>query len=235
MTAEIARIASPDDVEDVVKRAAEVVGEGGIIVYPTDTSYGLGCDATNPQSLDRLITMKQRDRELGVPLLFHDLGQCEKYHEFGSLEKVLARLFWPGALTLVVKARPEVPDHIVVGRDSIAVRVPDHDVPRGIARTLRGPLVGTSANLSGGPSPFDVSIAMDQLGEQVDLYIDGGASSSNQNSTIVGVEASEENNEALNIKIYREGALSVQKLTESLSVDSDAIRFWTTRFIHTDM
>lgn len=235
MKAEIIRIDSPDDVEDVVRRAAEIVQGGGIIVYPTDTSYGLGCDPTNPQALERLIAMKQRDQKLGVPLLFDDLSQCETYHEFGSLERVLVRLFWPGALTLIVKARPEVPDHIMVGRDSIAIRVPDHGIPRRIARRIEGPIVGTSANLTGGPSPFEVSVAMEQLGQQVDLYIDAGTSPAAKNSTIVGVEASEESETALNIKIYREGALSVEKLTDSLSVDSDAIRFWTTRFIHTDM
>lgn len=229
------RIGGPDDVDYVVRKAAEIVKNGGIIVYPTDTSYGLGCDPTNAEALDRLIATKSRDRRVPMPILFRDLGQCETYHDFGSLEKVLVRLFWPGALTLIVKAKPDVPEHMLLGRDSLAVRVPDHEIPREIARLVGGPIVGTSANLSGGPSPFEISVAMDQLGQEVDLYIDGGPSSTTKNSTVIGVEPSDTNDEALNIKIYREGALSVPKLTESLSVDSDAIRFWTTRFIHTDM
>jgi L-threonylcarbamoyladenylate synthase len=156
------------------------------------------------------------------------------YHHFGSLEKVIARLFWPGYLTLIVKARPEVPDHITVDRSTIAIRVPNHVVPRGIAQKIGGPLVGTSANRSGGPSPFDVSVAMDQLGEEVDLYIDGGPSPSSANSTIIGVEGAEEG-EPLNIKVYREGQLSIDQLSESLKVDTDALSAWSTRFVYTDM
>lgn len=229
------KLGSPDDVEPIISRAAEILQNGGIVVYPTDTSYGLGCDARNSHALERLIDMKQRDRRLGVPLLFDNLGQCEAYHDFGDLERVVARLFWPGALTLVVKTRPDVPDHITAGRDSIAIRVPDHVIPRGISSRIDGPLVGTSANLSGKPSPFDVTTAMEQLGQQVDLYIDAGVSSSDENSTIIGVIGDESSEEPLNIKIYREGALSMEKLTEALSVDSDAIRFWSTTFIHTDL
>ncbi len=229
------KLGSPDDVQPIIVRAAEIVQSGGIVVYPTDTSYGLGCDAKNPQALERLIDMKKRDRHLGVPLLFDTLGQCEVYHSFGDLERVIARLFWPGALTLVVKAKPDVPEHITAGRDSIAVRVPDHVIPRGISRLINGPLVGTSANLSGKPSPFDVATAMEQLGQQVDLYVDGGVSSSNDNSTIIGVIGNESEQEPLNIKIYREGALSVERLTDALSVDSDAVRYWSSTFIQTDL
>jgi L-threonylcarbamoyladenylate synthase len=235
LTAEIMRIEEPDDAENVIARAAEIVQGGGVIVYPTDTSYGLGCDARNPAALKRLLDIKGRTQRPGVPLLFNDLGQCERYHEFGSLERVLVRLFWPGALTLLVKARPEIPEHMVAGLDSIALRVPDHAVPRGISRFIDGPLVGTSANRTGGPSPFDVSVAIDQLSDEVDLYIDGGPSSVTNNSTIISVEGSEADEAPLHIKVYREGALSIDRLTESLSVDADAIRYWSTRFILPEM
>ncbi|MFW9844746.1 MAG: L-threonylcarbamoyladenylate synthase [Candidatus Thorarchaeota archaeon] len=220
--------------DSIIERAAEIIRSGGVIVYPTDTSYGLGCDARNSDALERLVAIKRRDRRLGVPLLFNDLGQCETYHEFGSLEKIIARLFWPGFLTLIVEARPEVPDHITVDRSTIAIRVPNHVIPRGIAHKIGGPLVGTSANRSGGTSPFDVTVAMDQLGDEVDLYIDGGPSPSSANSTIIGVEGIEEG-KPLNIKVYREGQLTIKQLSESLKIDSDALSAWSTRFVYTDM
>lgn len=228
------RIEDLEKCDAIIERAAEIVRSGGVIVYPTDTSYGLGCDARNPEALERLVAIKRRDKRLGVPLLFSDMGQCEMYHDFGSLEKVIARIFWPGVLTLIVKARPEVPDHITVDRSTIAIRVPNHVIPRVIAKEIGGPLVGTSANRSGGASPFDVTVALDQLGEEVDLYIDGGPSTSSANSTIIGVEGTEEG-EPLNIKVYREGQLSIDQLSESLKVDSDALLAWTTRFVYTDM
>ncbi len=229
------RIDDFEKCENIIDRAAEVISSGGIVVYPTDTSYGLGCDPRNRDSLERLIAVKRRDRRLGFPLLFTDTSQCESYHEFGNLEKIIVKIFWPGALTLIVDAKPEIPAHITAGRSSIAIRVPDHIIPRGIAKRIDGPIIGTSANRSGGPSPFDLTVAMDQLGDEVDLYIDGGASSARSNSTIIGVQETVENGDTLNIKIYREGTLSIEDISQTLKVDSDAMRFWTTRIIDADM
>jgi len=228
------RIEDIEKCDSIIERAAEIVKSGGVIVYPTDTSYGLGCDPRIPEALDRLRAIKRRDRQVGVPLLFNDLNQCEMYHQFVGLEKVIARLFWPGILTLIVEAKPEIPEHITVGRSTVAIRVPNHIIPRGIAQKIGGPIVGTSANRTGGPSPFDVTVAMDQLGDEVDLYIDGGPSSSTANSTIIGVEGIG-TDEPLNIKVYREGQLSVDDLSASLKVDTDALMYWSSRFVYTDM
>ncbi len=235
LSAEIMRIEDIEKCDNVIERAAEVIAAGGIIAYPTDTSYGLGCDPRNRDALERLIAVKRRDRRLGFPLLFADETQCELYHDFRSLERVITRIFWPGALTIIVEARPDVPAHITAGRSTIAIRVPNHIIPRGIARRIGGPIVGTSANRSGGPNPFELSVALEQLGDEVDLYIDGGLSSAQDNSTIIGVEAAETEGEPLNIKIYREGALPISQLEANLKVDTDALRYWSTRIIDVDM
>jgi tRNA threonylcarbamoyl adenosine modification protein (Sua5/YciO/YrdC/YwlC family) len=225
-------IAKEENHQDVIDRAIEVIREGGLIVCPTDTSYGLACDSSNQAAIENLINIKRRNRSLGVPLLFSDTAQCETYHEFSNLERVLTRLFWPGALTLVVTPKGSVPELVTGGRGSIAVRVPDHIIPRGIAQGIKGPIVGTSANRSGEPSPFEITIAKDQLGDEVDLYIDAGPSKSKANSTIVRVE--ENDVKGASIKVIREGALTMGRLVESLKVDSDALRFWTTRIIFAD-
>jgi L-threonylcarbamoyladenylate synthase len=235
LSAEIMRIEDVDKCENVIERAAEVIAAGGIVAYPTDTSYGLGCDPRNRDALERLIAVKRRDRRLGFPLLFADETQCEIYHDFRSLERVIARVFWPGALTLIVDARPDVPAHITAGRRSIAIRVPDHIVPRGVARKINGPIVGTSANRSGGPSPFNLSVAIEQLGDEVDLYIDGGPSPAQHNSTIIGVETRDTEEDKPHIKIYREGALEIAQIEANLMIDSDAMRLWSTRIIDADM
>lgn len=235
MTAEIIRVDDLNNCDDVIQRAATIIAEGGLVVYPTDTSYGIGCDAKNAQAMERLIAVKRRDPNVGLPLLFGSLSQCREYHNFDSLEEILARLFWPGSLTLVVGARDSVPFHITAGRTSIAIRVPDHVVPRGIADKIGGPIVGTSANRSGGPSPFDVTTAMEELRDEVDLYIDGGPSTSTENSTIIGVEPGDENGETMNIKVYREGAISVDRIADILKGDTDAVRYWSARIIDADM
>lgn len=235
MTTEILRIEDLNNCDSIIERAAEIIANGGLVVYPTDTSYGVGCDARNAEAMERLIAVKRRDPNVGLPLLFASLSQCKTYHDFDSLEEILARLFWPGSLTLVVTAKDNVPFHITAGRTSIAVRVPDHVVPRGIADKIDGPIIGTSANQSGGPSPFDVTTAMDQLKDEVDLYIDGGSSTSTENSTIIGVEPGDSNGESMNIKIFREGALSTESISELLKGDTDAVRYWSARIIDADM
>lgn len=217
------------DCDAAVERAVSILEEGGLVVYPTDTGYGLACDPRQPDAVKKLFQAKQRDPQIGVPLLFSGLSQCESFHEFTELESVLARLFWPGMLTLVVEPRESVADYITGGRSSVAMRVPNHIVPRKIAQSLGSPIVGTSANLSGGPSPFDVTVAQKQLKDSVDLYIDGGPSQAKKNSTIVGVEKSG------GIKVYREGAISVEKLTDSLRVDSATEGLWTVRITQADL
>ncbi|MHA2349695.1 MAG: L-threonylcarbamoyladenylate synthase [Candidatus Thorarchaeota archaeon] len=233
MTIRTLKFDSQEDCSHIISEAASVILEGDLVVYPTDTSYGLACDPRQETAMEKLIAAKQRDRKLGVPLLFSDVSQSEAYHEFTGLESALARLFWPGALTLVVTPRESVPEHLTGGRTSIAIRVPDHIIPRGIAKEIGAPIVGTSANRSGGVSPFSVSVAIEQLGDEVSLYIDGGDSSSDNNSTIIGVI--EEEGGSASIKVYREGQLPLKRITESMSGDSDALRFWTTRVVHADM
>lgn len=224
--------ANETDFDELIDKIVNVLKEGGLVVYPTDTSYGIGCDPLNPEALKSLLRAKQRDPKFGVPLLFSDINQCNEYHTFHEFEKILARLFWPGALTLVVSPRKEIPKHIRGERESIAVRVPDHDIPRAVARRMGVPIVGTSANISGGPSPFSMDVALEQLGGSVDLYVDGGESKVNKNSTIISIVSSGDKS---HIKVHREGVITIERLTESLRVDSSALDFWTTQVIPTDM
>lgn len=230
MTAETLEYRTDASPEDIVSRAADILLSGGVIVYPTDTSYGIACDPRIETAVDRLLQVKRRDPDLGLPLLFSDYSQCELYHDFSDLESILAKLFWPGALTLVVDAKPDVSPNVTGRRDSIAIRVPDHIIPRGIAAKIEGPIVGTSANRHGGQTPFSVSIAQEQLGDEVDLYIDAGPSEASKSSTIVMVESGT----PANIKVYREGEISMERLTESLRVSEGALEFWTSRIVYAD-
>ncbi|MGV9169307.1 MAG: L-threonylcarbamoyladenylate synthase [Promethearchaeia archaeon] len=228
MTARTLDLSDTEDIDSVVKEAASLLESGGLVVYPTDTSYGLACNPNNQSALERLIEVKRRDPDLGVPLLFSEYEQVKSYHDFGNLEHIIAKFFWPGALTLVVTAKKEIPEYVSGKRSTITVRVPNHPVPQGIAKEIGGPIVGTSANRSGGETPFEVSVAQEQLGDEVNLYIDGGKSEAEKSSTIVGVSGSD-------IKVYREGELSVERLSNSLKVNTDALRYWTARIIYPEM
>ncbi len=233
MTAKIITITDQEDTKVAIDEAVQTLSEGGLVVYPTDTSYGLACDPRIPDAFENLFDVKQRERSSGLPLLFANSKQCREYHDFSGLELAIARLFWPGALTLIVSAKEGVPEHLISIKNSIAIRVPDHPIPRTIADLLGTPISGTSANLSGGASPFDLSVALEQLGDRVDLYIDGGPSRTNKNSTIIGVD--DDSDGFSSIKVYREGALPIETLTEGLKFDTEALRFWTNRIIYADM
>lgn len=222
-----------DDYEYIINEAVDILQTGGLVVYPTDTSYGLGCDTRQDGILDKLFATKKKGPNIGVPLLFSDLSQLSSFHELKDLEIVIARMFWPGALTLLVPVKDNVSKRLTGGRNTLAVRVPNHSVPRGIAKKLNHPIVGTSANLTGGPTPFDLITAKEQLGDKVDLYIDGGVSSSTNSSTIVSVIREEDG--ISSIKVYREGEIQIGDIKERLLVDTDAQRFWTSRIVFADM
>ncbi|MHA2425302.1 MAG: L-threonylcarbamoyladenylate synthase [Candidatus Thorarchaeota archaeon] len=233
MTARTIKLETEEDFNKAIDAAVEVLESGGLVVYPTDTSYGLACDPRNEDAVGKLFDAKKRDRDIAVPLLFADSKQCEGYHDFLDLERVLTRLFWPGVLTLIVTAKDSVPSYVTGGRTTVAIRVPNHPIPRGIAKKLGAPIVGTSANIAGGSSPYVISSAKEQLGDSVELYIDGGPSNEDNDSTIIGIKEVEDGFSS--IKVFREGALSTDMLTSGLQDDTDALRFWTNRIFHAEM
>jgi len=174
-----------------IEKAAEVLHRGGLVVFPTDTVYGLAADPCNRAAVERLYEIKQRPRDKSLPLLASGVRQLKKIAELNPLARFLAARFWPGGLTLVLKRKISFPEYVSGGGGTIAVRVPHHRVPAGVARLLGGPVVGTSANLSGRPSALTASAATMQLGNFVDLIIDGGECPGGIESTIVDVTGKE--------------------------------------------
>ncbi|MCK4222196.1 MAG: threonylcarbamoyl-AMP synthase [Dehalococcoidia bacterium] len=160
---------------------------GGVIVFPTDTVYGLGADAFNSRGVDRIYEIKKRPRHLPFPLLLAETSQLSMVAEaFGDLGRFLARRFWPGGLTLVLPRLASVPSCLGKG-PTIAVRVPDHPVSLSLIRSLGRPIIGTSANISGRASCLCANEARRQLGDAVDLIIDGGDCPGGTESTIVDI------------------------------------------------
>ena len=135
-----------------VELAIAVLRRGGIVIFPTDTVYGLGADPCNNSAVERLYEVKQRPRSLALPLLAAGVRQLAGVAQLSPAARFLGARFWPGALTLVVPRSISFPDYAATGGSTVAVRVPNHRVPRDLARGLGHPIVGTSANLSGRPS-----------------------------------------------------------------------------------
>ena len=174
--------------EAAVRRAARCLKEGGLVAFPTETVYGLGADATNPAAIARLYQAK--GRPAFNPLISHvsDLASATAIGRFDAAAEALAEAFWPGPLTLVLPRTEacKVADLATAGLETIAIRVPAHDVARAILREFARPVVAPSANLSGHVSPTTAAHVQSDLAGRIDLIVDGGAVAVGVESTIIG-------------------------------------------------
>jgi L-threonylcarbamoyladenylate synthase len=156
------------------RRAVEALRAGDVVVYPTDTVYGLGCDATNARAVRRVFEIKGRPPDQPVPVLLADAHQAAELAEIPEGARRLMRRFWPGPLTLVLPSRGVVAELVTAGTGTVGLRVPDHPVPRALVRACGFPLVGTSANTTGQPAPVTVAQVLSDLDGRVGLVLDGG-------------------------------------------------------------
>jgi L-threonylcarbamoyladenylate synthase len=172
---------------DAIAAAARVLADGGLVAFPTETVYGLGADATNGEAVARLYAAKGRPRF--NPLIAHvaDARAALRLARFSDEAKLLAGVFWPGPLTLVLPKHDACPvaELATAGLDSIAVRVPDHPIARDLLKAFGGPVVAPSANQSGHVSPTLAEHVRADLVGRIDLIIDGGPTSVGVESTIV--------------------------------------------------
>ncbi len=173
---------------DNIEEGVRVLRSGGVVAYPTDTVYGLGADIESPAAVQRIIDLKSRPVGMGLPLLLAETGELGAVAvDLSDVVWSLTRNFWPGSLTLVVRRSAVISDLVSGGRDTVAVRVPDHPVPRELARGLGRPITGTSANLSGQPSTVSGEEVRGQLGTRVDMIVEGGPVPGQIESTILDV------------------------------------------------
>lgn len=196
-------IVHPDTLDDrVIAHAADVLLQGGILVYPTDTIYGLGADPFNAGAVSRLQAVKQRFEAKPILLIAHSLDSVRTVVRTLSLEALqLAEQFWPGPLTLVLPARDDVPEAITQGSGTVGVRIPSNTLCLRLTELFGGPITSTSANITGQPTPPDVGGIIAMLGEAVNLYVDAGPVESVKPSTIVDLAQDPP-------RILREGAIS---------------------------
>ncbi|HVG00290.1 MAG TPA: L-threonylcarbamoyladenylate synthase [Chloroflexia bacterium] len=167
------------------QQAKEIIAGGGLVAFPTDTVYGLGCDPYNVRAIERLYEAKGRDFSKALPLLLSGTHRITDVATgLPAAATVLAQRFWPGALTLVVGRQPSLPEELGAG-ETIAVRVPSHEQLQNFLEMCGGALAVSSANLSGQPDALDAAQAAAYLEERVDLIVDGGRSPGGVPSSVV--------------------------------------------------
>ncbi len=186
--------------------AGGIIRSGGLVVFPTETVYGLGGDGTNPNAAAGIYAAKGRPSD--NPLIIHiaDPEDASRYAYTTPLYFALAKAFMPGPLTVIMPKRDNVPDSVTGGLDSVAVRCPSHPVANALIRASGTCIAAPSANLSGKPSPTEASHVVQDLMGKVDVIIDGGACEIGLESTIVKIQADEQGQPYL--LLLRPGAIT---------------------------
>jgi L-threonylcarbamoyladenylate synthase len=169
-----------------LREAVATLRRGGLVVFPTETVYGVGADGLNPAAVRRLLAVKRRPPGRPLPLL---IGEAAMVYELAAQvppsAEALMEAFWPGPLTLILWRNERVPAETVAGGPTVGLRFPDHPVALALARQAGGPLAAPSANRSGQPPPRTAAAAQSQLGEEVEVYLDAGPAALGTASTVV--------------------------------------------------
>ncbi|MDY5584642.1 MAG: L-threonylcarbamoyladenylate synthase [Arcanobacterium sp.] len=193
-----------------ISAASVAVSAGEVICLPTDTVYGIGANPFDAEAVTRLLTAKSRTRAMPPPVLVANYEQARSLScELGLIAKELMAKYWPGALTIIVAANPEIGWDLGETNGTVALRMPDQDFTLELLAQI-GPLAVTSANKTGLPPAQEISEAQEQLGAKVSLYLDAGRSSGGVPSSIVKLSGAKQNE----FEIIRTGAIETEELTE---------------------
>ncbi len=182
------------------KKAKEVIEDGGLVIAPTETAYGIAADALNEDAVDKVYTVKQRPRSKGLTAIVDSLETAERYAKLSDTERKIIEEFMPGPLTLVAEKKDKVPDNL---NEKFVFRISSEEVASELAEA--GPITATSANISGEETSYRVEDISPELRENVDYIIDVGELQESPTSTIVEVVDGD-------IMIHREGPINKNEI-----------------------
>jgi L-threonylcarbamoyladenylate synthase len=202
------------DSEEAIIEAAKVMLSGGTIIFPTDTVYGLGCDATNISAINKVFKIKERNEKKPLAVIVRDIEMARKVACIDSkLEKSLGSI-WPGAVTLILRRKDKLSNLLSAGKNTIGLRIPDYKLTHWLSENMGRPYVATSANISGEQATTKVSAVLDYFADkkyQPDLVLDAGDLKCVEPSTVLDLSGKEP-------KIVRIGPVNKNKLLQILSI-----------------
>lgn len=212
MTAEMLKIDADEPEDDLVSYVAHLLESGNVAAIPTDTFYGLAVDPVNLRAVERIYEIKTRARHKPLSLLLSDVEQAYTLARDldGAFDRLVER-FWPGPLTIIVKAGSRLPLRVTAYTGNVALRVPEANIARAISRKLGLPITATSANLQGLPECTYAACVREQIGEQVPIIVDGGPTGRSQATTIVDLSGG-----GNSWMILREGAIPTHEIALAL-------------------
>jgi L-threonylcarbamoyladenylate synthase len=191
-----------------IREAAQLLRDGRVVAYPTDTLYGLAVDPRNPAAVRRLFELKGRAESSALTLIAADIAQAERAGEFNALARRLAAAWWPGPVTIVVTAKPILAGETLAGGDTVGIRVPDHPIAQALAREFQFCVTATSANPSGTNAAITAAEVIARL-PAVDAAIDAGGVTGGAPSTIVSARDEHPT-------LLREGAVAWERVIKSV-------------------
>jgi L-threonylcarbamoyladenylate synthase len=204
VSVQVAEIAGLDD-------AVAALRAGELVVYPTETFYGIAADPFSPSALKKLFAIKDRDPQKPIALIAADaLMAFEVAADVPAIARRLAAAFWPGPLTIVLPARVDFPPHLVGPDGGVGIRVSSHPIARALSEQLGRPITATSANRSGEEPATTLQAARKSLGNKVKVFLEGGVLSASAPSTVIACDAH-------SFRVIRAGAISERQLIAALS------------------
>ncbi len=189
-----------------LKLAVDILKNDGLVVYPTDTLYGLGANALSKEAIKRVYRVKGRDFKKPLSISFYSIDHAKKYVHFNPTAMKLAKKFLPGPLTIVLPMKFNFPSQLAHGSNNIGIRIPDNKIILDLIKIAGFPITSTSANISDASDCSTAEQAANQIGKKVDLILDGGRCKIKKSSTVIEVDDGK-------IIVLREGAIKKKKLT----------------------
>ncbi len=201
--------------DEGITQAAQVLQAGGVVLYPTDTTYALAANALNTNAVDRVFQVKGRDYSKPIHVIVRDIAQAAQYVQDNQISRQIAAQFLPGALTIVLplKAGSAIPPLLVAEADTLGIRIPDQPVCDALSRAIDFPVTTTSANRSGMPNTYTIETVAQQLGtdfNQIDLTLNIGQIDGGGVSTVIAIEDDA-------VTLIREGVIPFATITDFLS------------------
>ena len=194
-----------------IAKAAEIIKNGGLVAVPTETVYGLACNGLDEKAVGEIYRVKGRPDIKPLSLMVHDSGALDAYCEdVPAGAYALAKRFWPGPLTIVLKAKNHIPSIVLAGGDTVGLRCPDHPLTLALLKECGLPLAAPSANPSGAESPKTAETVLEYFSSKIDAVIDGGPCGIGLESTIIDMTSAP-------YKILRQGALPAEEIAETLA------------------
>lgn len=190
----------------MIRIAVDAIHRGELVIFPTETVYGLAADALNEEAVAKVFKAKNRPESEPLPVQVGSIDDVLKVATYlPERARDLAMKHWPGPLTLVLARNPGLPSALTAGRETVGVRIPDHPVALALLKMLGSPIVATSANVSGNPAPVSADDAIAEIGESVSVVLDSGVSRLGVASTVVDVSV-------VPPKVLRLGTIGVDEL-----------------------